>query len=107
VACAREARSWAKAEGAGRKVSEVCRRGQQADVVMMLLPDEQIAAVYKTDSNRTSAGCVACVAHGFHVHYGQGVPRGGRRSRLCDGSPRRPRHTVLRAPTRRSASCRT
>ena len=41
--------SWAKAEGAGLKVADVADAVKQADVVMMLLPDEQIAAVYKND----------------------------------------------------------
>ena len=42
--------SWAKAEKAGLKVADVADAVKQADVVMMLLPDEQIAAVYKNDA---------------------------------------------------------
>ena len=38
--------SWNKAEKAGLRVAEVGAAVKQADVVMMLLPDEQIAAVY-------------------------------------------------------------
>ena len=41
--------SWAKAEKAGLKVADVGEAVRQADVVMMLLPDEQIATVYKND----------------------------------------------------------
>src|SRR3989449_11479627 len=41
--------SWAKAEAAGVKVADVGGAGKQADIVMMLLPDEQIAAAYKDD----------------------------------------------------------
>src|ERR1700750_1565700 len=41
--------SWAKAEGAGLKVAEVAEAVKQADVVMMLLPDEQIASVYEQE----------------------------------------------------------
>ena len=37
--------SWAKAEQAGLKVADVADAVKQADVVMMLLPDEQIATV--------------------------------------------------------------
>ena len=35
--------SWSKAEGAGFKVAEVAESVKNADIVMMLLPDEQIA----------------------------------------------------------------
>ena len=42
--------SWSKAEKAGLKVKEVAEAVKGADVVMMLLPDEQIAAVYNERS---------------------------------------------------------
>ncbi|WP_198388943.1 NAD(P)-binding domain-containing protein, partial [Burkholderia ubonensis] len=38
--------SWSKAENAGLAVKEVAEAVKGADVVMMLLPDEQIADVY-------------------------------------------------------------
>jgi ketol-acid reductoisomerase len=38
--------SWSKAENAGLQVKEVAEAVKGADVVMMLLPDEQIAEVY-------------------------------------------------------------
>ncbi|MCK7497276.1 MAG: hypothetical protein MZW92_45490 [Comamonadaceae bacterium] len=47
-----------------------------ADVVMILLPDEQIAAVYKNDVEpNIKQGASLAFAHGFNVHYGQVVPR--------------------------------
>src|ERR1043165_10072539 len=39
--------SWDKAKKAGLKVAEVEDAVKSADIVMMLLPDEHIAAVYK------------------------------------------------------------
>ena len=39
--------SWSKAEKAGLKVAAVADAVKNADVVMILLPDEQIAAVYR------------------------------------------------------------
>src|SRR5207247_4793599 len=39
--------SWAKAEKAGLKVAEIADAVKSADVVMILLPDEQLGAVYK------------------------------------------------------------
>ena len=41
--------SWGKVEKAGLKVAEVADAVKGADVVMILLPDEQIATVYKND----------------------------------------------------------
>ena len=38
--------SWAKVEKAGLRVAEVAEAVKDADVVMILLPDEQIGAVY-------------------------------------------------------------
>src|SRR3546814_1158548 len=39
--------SWSKAENAGLKVQEVAEAVKAADLVMMLLPDENIAEVYR------------------------------------------------------------
>jgi 3-hydroxyisobutyrate dehydrogenase-like beta-hydroxyacid dehydrogenase len=47
--------SWNKAENAGLKVKEVAEAVKGADVVMILLPDEQIADVYKNEVTRTSS----------------------------------------------------
>ena len=41
--------SWSKVEKAGIKVEEVGKAVKGADVVMMLLPDENIPAVYYND----------------------------------------------------------
>ena len=41
--------SWQKAVNAGLKVAEVAEAVKGADVVMILLPDESIAEVYKND----------------------------------------------------------
>src|SRR6188472_1881215 len=41
--------SWDKVGKAGLKVAEVAEAVKSADVVMILLPDEQIASVYKND----------------------------------------------------------
>ncbi|HEV7476718.1 MAG TPA: ketol-acid reductoisomerase, partial [Burkholderiales bacterium] len=63
--------SWAKAEAAKLKVAEVGEAVKAADIVMMLLPDEQIAAVYKTDVEpNIKKGASLAFAHGFNIHYG-------------------------------------
>ena len=76
-----------------------------ADIVMMLLPDEQIAAVYKNDVEpNIKQGASLAFAHGFNVHYGQVVPRADLDVWMV--APKAPGHTV-RSPTPRAAACRT
>jgi ketol-acid reductoisomerase len=85
--------SWAKAEKAGLKVADVAESVKQADVVMMLLPDEQIAAVYKNDVEpNMKQGASLAFAHGFNVHYGQVVPRVDLDVWMV--APKAPGHTV-------------
>ncbi len=68
--------SWAKAEGAGLKVAEVKDAVAAADLVMILLPDENIPEVYKNDVEpNIKKGATLAFAHGFNVHYNQVVPR--------------------------------
>ncbi len=68
--------SWKKAEGAGLKVEEVDKAVKGADVVMILLPDENIAKVYADDVEpNMKKGAALAFAHGFNIHYGQVVPR--------------------------------
>jgi ketol-acid reductoisomerase len=85
--------SWSKAEKAGLRVADVPSAVKQADVVMMLLPDEQIAAVYKDDVEpNIKHGASLAFAHGFNVHYGQVVPRGDLDVWMV--APKAPGHTV-------------
>jgi ketol-acid reductoisomerase len=85
--------SWAKVEGAGLKVAEVADAVKQADIVMMLLPDEQIATVYKNDVEpNIKKGASLAFAHGFNVHYGQVVPRADLDVWMV--APKAPGHTV-------------
>ncbi|OYT88318.1 MAG: ketol-acid reductoisomerase [Burkholderiales bacterium PBB6] len=85
--------SWAKAEGAGLKVAEIADAVKAADVVMILLPDEQIADVYKNEVEpNIKAGASLVFAHGFNVHYGQVVPRADLDVWMV--APKAPGHTV-------------
>ncbi len=85
--------SWGKAEGAGLKVAEVAEAVRQADIVMMLLPDEQIATVYQNDvAPNIKQGASLAFAHGFNVHYGQVVPRADLDVWMV--APKAPGHTV-------------
>ena len=85
--------SWGKAEAAGLKVAEVAEAVAQADVVMLLLPDEQIATVYANDvAPNIKHGASLAFAHGFNVHYGQVVPRADLDVWMV--APKAPGHTV-------------
>jgi ketol-acid reductoisomerase len=85
--------SWNKVEKAGLKVAEVADAVKMADVVMMLLPDEQIAAVYKNDVEpNIREGASLAFAHGFNVHYGQVEPRADLDVWMV--APKAPGHTV-------------
>jgi len=68
--------SWGKAKKAGLKVEEIAKAVKDADLVMLLLPDEQIAAVYADEVQANmKAGATLAFAHGFNIHYGQVIPR--------------------------------
>ncbi len=85
--------SWSKVEKAGLKVAEVGEAVQGADVVMLLLPDEQIAEVYKRDVEpNIREGASLAFAHGFNVHFGQVIPRADLDVWMV--APKAPGHTV-------------
>jgi len=93
VALRRGGASWAKAEGAGLKVAEIAEAVKTADVVMILLPDEQIADVYKKEVEpNIKQGASLAFAHGFNVHYGQVQPREDLDVWMV--APKAPGHTV-------------
>ena len=85
--------SWSKAEKAGLKVEEVAKAVKGADVVMILLPDENIPAVYYNDVEpNIKKGAALAFAHGFNVHYNQVVPRTD--VDVIMVAPKGPGHTV-------------
>ncbi len=85
--------SWNKAANAGLEVAEVAEAVKRADIVMMLLPDENIAAVYRDEVHANiKAGAALAFAHGFNVHYGQVVPRED--IDVIMAAPKAPGHTV-------------
>ncbi len=85
--------SWDKVAKAGLKVAEVAEAVKAADVVMILLPDENIADVYKNDVEpHIREGASLAFAHGFNVHYGQVTPRADLDVWMV--APKAPGHTV-------------
>ncbi len=68
-------KSVAKAEAAGLTVKNVADAAKDADLIMILLPDEVQKSVYKHDIEpNLKPGNVLAFAHGFNIHFGQVVP---------------------------------
>jgi ketol-acid reductoisomerase len=68
--------SWSKAKKAGLTVKSVAESVKDADIVMLLLPDERIAAVYEAEVEpNLKKGATLAFAHGFNIHYSQVSPR--------------------------------
>ena len=62
----------AKAEAAGLKVMGIEEAAEAGDIVMILMPDEIQAKVYKEQIEKhMKEGNVLCFAHGFNIHYNQ------------------------------------
>ena len=67
--------SWKKAESVGLAVAEVGQAVSAADVIMMLVPDEHQARIYRKDvAPNLKKGASLAFAHGFNIHYGQIEP---------------------------------
>jgi ketol-acid reductoisomerase len=85
--------SWDKVKKAKLAAAEVREAVKGADFVMMLMPDEHIAAVYNEDvAPNMKKGATLAFAHGFNVHYGQVVPRNDIDVVMI--APKAPGHTV-------------
>jgi ketol-acid reductoisomerase len=89
----REGPSWSKAENAGLEVRSIGDAVEDADVIMLLLPDEHIADVYQKEiDRRAKQGAALGFAHGFNIHYGQVAPRADLDVIMI--APKAPGHTV-------------
>ncbi len=68
--------SWNKAKKAGIAVKEVGDAVKGADLVMILLPDEHHADVYRDEIEpNIKKGATLAFAHGFNIHFNQVEPR--------------------------------
>ncbi|HJJ97842.1 MAG TPA: NAD(P)-binding domain-containing protein, partial [Methanocorpusculum sp.] len=85
--------SWKKAEDAGLRVMEVADAAKAADLIMMLVPDEQQADIYAAQiAPNLSEGNVLMFAHGFNIHFKQITPPAG--VDVIMVAPKGPGHTV-------------
>ena len=93
VALRKDSSSWSKAVAAGLSVSEVSDAVKDADMVMILMPDELQSDTYKSEiENNLKEGAVLAFAHGFNIHFEMIVPRDDLDVIMI--APKGPGHTV-------------
>ncbi len=82
-----------KAEGAGLKVMTAVEAAKWADIVMILVPDELQAQLYKDDlRDNMKKGAALVFAHGFNIHFQLIEPRPDMDVFMI--APKGPGHTV-------------
>ena len=93
VALRKDSSSWPKAEQAGLPVKEVDEAVKEADMVMILMPDELQASTYSSNIHKNiKEGAILAFAHGFNIHFKKIVPR--KDLDVVMVAPKGPGHTV-------------
>jgi ketol-acid reductoisomerase len=93
VGLRKDSGSWAKAETEGLRVVEPRDAAREADVVMLVVPDETAGLIYHEEiAPNLVAGNHLAVAHGFNIHFGQIVAPAGVSVWMV--APKGPGHTV-------------
>ncbi len=68
--------SWRKADNAGFQVTEVADAAKDADLIMMLTPDEHQSQIYADQiAPNVKQGATLAFAHGFNIHFELIEPR--------------------------------
>ncbi|OPX26693.1 MAG: ketol-acid reductoisomerase [Campylobacteraceae bacterium 4484_166] len=85
--------SWEKAVAKNFDVFTVADATAKADVVMILLPDENQSKIYKQEIEpNLKSGATIAFGHGFNIHYGRIVP--AKDINVTMIAPKAPGHTV-------------
>ena len=93
VGLRKDGASWAKAEAKGFQVMTVGDASAAADVIMILLPDEDQSYIYKHEIEpNLKQGATIAFGHGFNIHYGRIHPRADINVTMI--APKAPGHTV-------------
>ena len=86
-------KSAERAKKAGLTVMSVPEATRAADIIMVLIPDERQADMYKKDIEpNLTEGKALAFAHGFNIHFGQIVPP--KNIDVFMIAPKAPGHTV-------------
>lgn len=90
--------AWDTAKGAGFEVVTADDLGKQADIMIMLVPDNLHPVVYRESIQKSMGpGKTLMFAHGFNIHYGQIVPPASVDVTMI--APKGPGHMVRRLYT--------
>jgi len=93
IGARKEGSSWKKAEAKNFEVLSVAEATAKADVVMILLPDEDQARIYAEEIEpNLKEGATIAFGHGFNIHYGRIHPRADVNVMMV--APKAPGHTV-------------
>ena len=86
-------KSWDKAVKQGLEVKTTEEAAKAADIIMILIPDEKQAALYKQSIEPyLTEGKTLMFAHGFNIHFGCIVPP--KNVNIVMIAPKGPGHTV-------------
>ncbi|CAN5891641.1 ketol-acid reductoisomerase [soil metagenome] len=90
--------SWAEAEAAGLKVLETSKAAADAEVIMLLVPDQNAKTVYdESIAPNLNDGDALVFAHGFNIHFKRITPPAGVDVFMV--APKGPGHLVRRTFT--------
>lgn len=93
--------SWSEAKDAGLQVFETAEAAKKGDIVMVLIPDQHQADVYKSDIEpNLEEGNALAFAHGFNIHFEGIVPP--KNVDVFMIAPKGPGHLVRRVFTQES-----
>ncbi len=96
-------KSTPKAEEQGLTVKPVAEAAKEADVIMILVPDQHQEAVYRDEiAPHLEAGNVLLFSHGFNIRFGFIQPR---RTSTSPWSRPRARAMWSAASMRQAAAC--
>ena len=85
--------SWDKAVAKNFEVLTIAEATAKADVVMILLPDENQAEIYANEiAPNLKDGATIAFGHGFNIHYGRVNPAANINVTMI--APKAPGHTV-------------
>lgn len=86
-------KSWDVALKAGLKVMDAAQAAKEAEIIMIVIPDEKQSKLFKESiESNLSQGKVLMFAHGFNIHFDQIRPPVGVDVVLV--APKAPGHTV-------------
>ncbi|REL33397.1 ketol-acid reductoisomerase [Rhodohalobacter sp. SW132] len=93
--------SWQEAKDAGLEVTETADAAKKGDIIMVLIPDQFQADVFKSDIEpNLEEGNALAFAHGFNIHFDGIVPP--KNVDVFMVAPKGPGHLVRRVFTQES-----